>query len=346
MQTLKHPHANWLAWGRKTTSLFDTRPKEDRSLLYGRGAELDEIGRTIDSGFWPILIGAPRVGKTSLMKVLVKERQGIYIDASTSTTASDLGLRLLDELSGGKFKARVQFDFKLLKLELSKKPVRTLEKVIKGMDETLVAIDEAQNLNDSRIPGLLSVLYNETRVRLMFSGSLLRLIKLIEKSPQTLGRPTQRMEIMPFSQDTSRGFLQAGMKVCGVEPEEAELTEVARSLGGIPGWLSYYGARRCARSGQTTALKQVRLTARRVIEDEIGRLGSLEQAIVKSLAVGGTSEWKGIMTSVASIQGRGPDKKSLTRSLASLIDMRIVEKTAQGYKLVDPMYQTLGGTRP
>ena len=276
-----------------------------------------------------------------MMKVVVKERQGIYIDASTSTTASDLGLRLLDELNGGKIKARIQFDFKLLKLELRKEPVRTLEKVMKGMGETLVAIDEAQNLNDSRIPGLLSVLYNESRVRLMFSGSLLRLIKLIERSPHTLGRPTQRMEIMPFSQDTSRSFLQTGMKECKVNPDEAELTEVARALGGIPGWLSYYGARRCARSSQSTALKQVRITAKKVVEDEISRLGSLEQAIVKSLATGGPSGWKRIMTLTGSIHGKEPDKKSLTRSLASLVDMRIVERTAEGYRLLDPMYQTL-----
>jgi AAA+ ATPase superfamily predicted ATPase len=327
------------------TSLFDTRPKENRSLLYGREAELDEISRTLDSGFWPILIGAPRVGKTSLMKVLVKERKGIYIDASTSITASDLGSRLLDELQGGKFKATIQLDFKLLKIELRKEPVRTLEKLMKGMGNQLVAIYEAKNLNDSRIPGLLSVLYNESRVKLMFSGSLLRLIKLIERSPQTLGRPTQRMEITPFSEDTSRAFLQAGMKECKVKTDGAELTEMARALGGIPGWLSYYGARRCARSSQSTAFRQVMIAAKKVMEDELRRLGSLERAIVRALSMEGSGEWKQIMALATSFYGREPDRKSLTRSLASLVDLRIVDRTADGYKLIDPMYRALQSSR-
>jgi uncharacterized protein len=322
-------------------SLFDTRPKEDRALLYGREKELDEIDHVLDSGFWPLLIGAPRIGKTSLMKVVVKERKGIYVDASTSTTAADLGARLLDELQGGKIKATVQLDFKVLKVDLKREPIRTLEKVMKGLEETLIAVDEAQNLNDSRIPGLISVLYNESHVKLMFSGSMLRLIKLIEHSPQTLGRPIQKMEIMPFSEDASRAFLARGLKGCDVRTDDAELAEVARTLGGIPGWLSYYGARRCTGSNQTVALRQVRATAKKVIEEEISGLGPLEQAIIRSLAMIGAGEWKRIMALTSSFYGRDPDRKSLTRSLSSLVDMRIVDKTSEGYRLIDPMYRIL-----
>lgn len=324
-----------------TISLFDTRPKQDRSLLFGRQRELQEISQALDSGFWPLLIGAPRVGKTSLLKVLVNEKKGIYLDASTSITAADLGTRLIDELRGGKLKIKVQFDFKLLQVELNKEPVRTLEKIMKSLGETLVAIDEAQNLNDTRIPGLLSVLYNESRLKFMFSGSMLRMIKLIERSPQTLGRPVQRMEIAPFSEEISKGFLEAGFKSCGVPIDKVEISEAIRALGGIPGWLSYYGARRCARSSQSVALRQVRTSARKVIEEEVKRLGPLEEAIVRSLAMIGGGEWKRILVLASSFYGKEPDRKSLTRSLASLVDMRIVEKTTDGYRLIDPMYRIL-----
>ncbi len=281
------------------------------------------------------------MGKTSLMKVVIKEGKGIYIDASTSTTAADLGSRLLDELQGGKFKVAVQLDFKVLKVELKREPVRTLEKVTKGIGDVLIAVDEAQNLNDSRIPGLLSVLYNESRVKLMFSGSMLRLIKLIDKSPQTLGRPIQKMEITAFSEDVSHAFLERGLKECGVQIDRAEVSEAARAFGGIPGWLSYYGARRCAHSSQSNALRHVRIAARKVIEEEVNRLGPLEQAIVRSLAMMGSGEWKRIMALASSFYGKEPDRKSLTRSLASLVDMRIVDKTTHGYRLIDPMYRIL-----
>lgn len=209
------------------------------------------------------------------------------------------------------------------------------------MGGALIAIDEAQNLNDSRIPGLLSVLYNESRVKLMFSGSMLRLIKLIDRSPQTLGRPIQKMEIVPFTGEMGRAFLKKGFKECGVETDEAELSEVAKALGGIPGWLSYYGARRCGRSSQSAALRQVRATAKKVIEEEVNRFGPLEQAIVRSLAMIGSGEWKRIMALTTSFYGKEPDRKSLTRSLASLVDMRIVDKTTDGYRLIDPMYRIL-----
>jgi AAA+ ATPase superfamily predicted ATPase len=252
-----------------------------------------------------------------------------------------LGSRLFDELQGGKLKLTVQLDFKLLRVELRKEPVRTLEKVMRDMGETLVAIDEAQNLNDSRIPGLLSVLYNESRVKLMFSGSMIRMIKLIETSPQTLGRPIERLEISPFSKETSSGFLEAGFKKCGVRIDKTELSDISQALGGIPGWLSYYGARRCAHSSQSMALRQVKTSARKVIEEELNRLGPLEQAIVRSLAMVGASEWKRVMALSSTFYGKEPDKKSLTRSLSSLVDMRILERTTEGYKLVDPMYRIL-----
>jgi AAA+ ATPase superfamily predicted ATPase len=215
-------------------SLFDTRPKEDRSLLYGREKELNEIGQALDSEFWPLLIGAPRVGKTSLLKVLVKERKGIYLDASMATTAADLGLRLIEELRAGRLKFKIQLDLKLLKVELNEEPVWTLEKVMKKLGDTLVAIDEAQNLNDTRIPGLLSVLYNESRVKFMFSGSMIRMIKLIEHSPQTLGRPIEKMEISPFSEEVSRGFLETGSK--NVESKQTKPNS-ARLRGRSEGYL-------------------------------------------------------------------------------------------------------------
>ncbi|MEM3638135.1 MAG: hypothetical protein QXX17_07265 [Conexivisphaerales archaeon] len=40
----------------------------------------------------------------------------------------------------------------------------------------------------------------------------------------------------------------------------------------------------------------------------------------------------------SSLYGKKPDRKSLTRSLASPVDMKIVDKTSRVYKLIDPMY--------
>jgi hypothetical protein len=85
----------------------------------------------------------------------------------------------------------------------------------------------------------------------------------------------------------------------------------------------------------------VKAAAKKVIEEEVKRLGPLEQAIVQSMAMIGAGEWKQIMALASSFYGKEPDRKSLTRSLASLVDMRIVDKTSEGYKVIDPMYRIL-----
>lgn len=207
--------------------------------MFGRDNEFTDIERDIHSGFWPVLLGPKRVGKTSIMKVIVKENAGIYVDASTSVTAANLGTRLIDEVESGRVKVSVNLDFGVLKTELSKQPIRTLERFLKKIGEKIIAIDEAQNLNDPMLPGLLSVVYNETKVRMMFSGSQKGLLKRFSGG-QMLGRPVQNEEVRPFDLDTARAFLQAGFDSCRVSYEEREIEESVKTFGGIAGWLSYY----------------------------------------------------------------------------------------------------------
>ncbi len=45
---------------------FGTRPKEERRLMFGRDNEFTDIERDVRSGFWPVLLGPKRVGKTSI----------------------------------------------------------------------------------------------------------------------------------------------------------------------------------------------------------------------------------------------------------------------------------------
>ena len=97
---------------------------------------------------------------------------------------------------------------------------------------------------------------------------------------------------------------------------------------------AHYGARMCAGSNQSRALEQTRANAKKVIENEVDGLGPLEQAIVRALAMIWSGEWRRIMALTPSFYGKDPDRKSPTRSLSSLVDMRIVDKTTEGYRLI------------
>lgn len=192
--------------------LFDTRPKRERSLLYGREDDLKEIERIIDGGFWAVLIGPKRIGKTSLATVLTHSCGGIYLDVSSVLTVKELGLRLIDEIAGGRFKTEGEIDIKVFRLTMKREPILTFEKVIRQLGNRLIALDEVQRLNDRMLPRILSTLYNETKIKLLFTGSATGLIKTMAESAEIQGKPIEEKEISPFSRNTSVAFLETGFQ--------------------------------------------------------------------------------------------------------------------------------------
>lgn len=293
----------------------------------------------MDAGFWTLIIGPKRIGKTSVLKVTSKERNGVFIDGSTCLTVPDLGNRIIDAVSAG-IKTKVTVDFKIVKAEFEKRPLRTLEQFLRNLPEVTIALDEIQNINDPNLTKLLSVAYNESKIKFMFSGSATGMIKRLSGDPSMLGRPTQQIEIEPFDTDTGRGFLENGFRACGVAYERGEVNEAVETLGGIPGWLSYYGAKRSQRISHEKSIEQVKRNARDVLNGELKDLGSLELAIIKAISSfdrgGSWTETKALSTAY---YGTVPDDKSLQRSIDSLTNMRLVKKSEGKYELVDPMYK-------
>jgi AAA+ ATPase superfamily predicted ATPase len=313
--------------------------------MFGRDEEFKEIGEQLDAGFWPILIGAKRVGKTSIMKVITEEQGGIYIDASTSIKASDIGTRMVEEIRRNRIRiGEVKLDFKIVQAELKKDPIRTLEGILKGMGEKIIAIDEAQSLNDPTLPKLFSVLYNETEIKFMFSGSATGLLKRLERGTQMLGRPIQQEEIKPFDTQTAKEFLKTGFKLCKVSHSEEEINDTVGTFGGIPGWLAYYGAKRSQNISHQRSIAQVKQLAKGVVEEECASLGPIQTSIIVALvSLGPSGSWSEIKALARSAYGgKEIDDKSLSRSLQTLVDLRIIAKTEKDrYHLLDPLYKLI-----
>jgi AAA+ ATPase superfamily predicted ATPase len=322
--------------------LFDTRPKRERSLLFGRENDLKEIEQMIDGGFWVVLIGPKRIGKTSIATVLTQSRGGIYMDVSSVLTVKELGLRLIDEIAGGKLKTEGTIDLKVFRLTMKREPIQTFEKLIRKLGNRLIALDEVQRLNDRMLPRILSTLYNETTIKLLFTGSATGLIKTIAESEEIQGKPVEEKEINPFSRDTSVAFLKTGFQKGKIKCESSDLEEAVDRFGGIPGWLTYYGAKRCSGKTHPEAIDEVTRLARKTAIKESKNFGPLQRAIVLSLArFSGGATWNEIKALAATKHERISKSSTFTESLKSLQNLRIIEKKAEKYYLLDPAYKLL-----
>lgn len=71
--------------------IFDPYPKENREDFFDNNEVLNEVTKLIEGKFWPLLVGPKRTGKTSILKILSKELEGIYVDASGVKTLRGLG---------------------------------------------------------------------------------------------------------------------------------------------------------------------------------------------------------------------------------------------------------------
>lgn len=149
----------------------------------------------MNSSFWLVILGPRRVGKTTVMRVVINELGGIYIDVSTIMGLKGLGLRLIDEVK--RLNIRVKLNLAMLQLDIERRPMVIIEGLIRELGDVVIGIDEVQNIISPKLPSLLSVAYNESRVRFIFSGSLVGTTRLIMKSPESLGRPLIRFELRP-----------------------------------------------------------------------------------------------------------------------------------------------------
>jgi AAA+ ATPase superfamily predicted ATPase len=320
---------------------FKTRPIEDEAQLYGRSRELTELKQTIKAGFWPVLVGSKRVGKTSLMKVLVRWWGGIYVDASSCITAKDLKNKIIEEIESNKIVVdKAEVDFKVVRAEFKKNPAMSLEQLMKRLGNRAVAIDEIQNVNDPTLPKLFSTIYNETHVILMFSGSTKGLIKQLLNDPVMLGRPTERKVIYPFDPETAANFLREGFSKDKIAVNPNEINDAVSRLGGTPGWLAYYGAKRFVGLDHETAVAQVEQHAKDVLRQELKEFGSLQQAIIRSMAaLGPQPTWSDVKTLTERRYGKKVKDFAFNNSLKNLEALNVLKHTGKHYELVDPLYK-------
>jgi AAA+ ATPase superfamily predicted ATPase len=253
---------------------FDTKPKVKRSDLYDRNDCLESL-KKLDSPI-TILSGKRRIGKTSLLKVFLNEIDSptIYLDFRVFFSNGyspkkfyEMFFSSLTSISK-KYKSIVNFlsSFEKIeifgvKLELSRSQTlpnindifSALNKWAQKRSEKLIIVfDGVQNLRLFKkrygidFLNLFAFIYdNLYNLEIILSSSqpliLKSFLSVEKKSSPLFGRYVKEIELKPLTKSQSIDFLKKGFEEFNVKPKDTFLIKAYESLGGVIGWLAYFG---------------------------------------------------------------------------------------------------------
>ena len=323
--------------------LFDPYPKSKREDFFDNEELINEVEKLLEGKFWPLILGPKRTGKTSVLKIVANELGGVYIDASGIKTLRELGDSLVNSLQ-----TRVQVDLKVVKVEIYKRPVRGLKELLGKLGDSVILIDEVQNLASPWFASLLSTAYNTSGVRFAFTGSMIGLAKTLagqgtgkKVGKSFKGRPIVEVEASPFDEVKSREFLRTGADLCNVSMQDSEIEDAAEAYRGIQGWLTYYGNFRALGYSHDRAKEMVFRTAKGIILEELKALSELQRTIMRALSLVEGAGWSDLKALTESLMRRELQDWTFDHALKQLVNARLVRKEGNKYSVIDPMYKAV-----
>ncbi|MCI2415779.1 MAG: ATP-binding protein [Candidatus Aramenus sp.] len=347
---------------------FSDRPIEEEEELYDREEELRLLRQFATQYSVTLVLGLRRTGKTSLIKVGLKAENTIYVDMRkfeerNAITYSDFLREVEKEVNKRRRKLeRLREYLKRVKgvsvgevgVEFSLGRDRpSFGDLLEAMDEwareegrLVFVIDEVQELVKMRgyslLPSFAYAYDNLRGVSFVFAGSkigmLFKYLKVEDEESPLFGRYMAKVEVKPFTEEQSVDFLKRGFQQYGVNIKEERLREVARRLGGIPGWLALYGLE-TVNSGRDS-LEDVVEKAFKLASKEfcafVKERGSRRYVeLMKGLKL--TGKWGELKRYLEIEEGRKVSDSEVTRLLANLVDAGFVEKVDEEYRVADPV---------
>ncbi|WP_338602627.1 ATP-binding protein [Sulfolobus tengchongensis] len=279
--------------------LFDPVPKTNRRDFFDREREIDQLKELRT----PIVLvlGLRRTGKSSLIKIatneLNKEKDALilYIDLrkfeeKNYVSYRDFLLQLQNEIN--KMSKKYHYIMDILRRIQGVSIVGTeikfswskenrvsfhslLDVLEEGSDrEVIIVLDEAQELVKMRginiLPTLAYAYDNLKKVKFVISGSemglLYEFLKVNTPDSPLYGRAISTVELRPFNKEEAVLFLNQGFKEVNVTFNKEE--ETYERLGGIPGWLTYFGFSYLESRDYEASLKKTLDHARELIKKE------------------------------------------------------------------------------
>ncbi len=345
--------------------LFDLNPKENVSELFDRKNELEELSGAIERGEkLTVVYGVRRIGKTSLLRSFISEKKSLsifldirqiyYIHKRTipSEAVYEQILREFTDLMGilgigaeeqtSVFSAYGENNITNLLSDINK--WCSTRKV-----KFLLVLDEAQYLRHSRkisYDGVIAwSLDNLKSIFFIVSGSEVGVLKEMLDFENTkaplYGRFRNEILLKKLSNEESSEFLLRGFKEQSHKISDVEINQVNGKIGGLIGWLTYYGHYRTANNmAHNDALNKVFSEGSKIAMSEIENLIKKSKKRYLAIMTGiakGMGSWADIKAYTITKTGKIPDS-GLDMLLSSLIKFSIIEKDSSGsYKIVDPI---------
>ncbi|ADB86231.1 AAA family ATPase [Saccharolobus islandicus] len=343
--------------------LFDLHPKQNREELFGRDYEIEYVINQILSGNWVIIGGQREIGKTSLMKVVINELRkkygfkGIYVSLRGVRSLNSLLNLIILELNKSKtqINLRVSINFVVgsagIELKRNAKAANSLIELFNSIqEEFVIGIDEVQEISKASrqfLDVLGNVFSTNPKVKFIFTGSYVGVTKTLinpSASSPLHGRPPALLNLKPFNEELSKGFLRKGMEELNVRFDKEN--EVVKKLDGIVGWLTLFGNFYAIRRMDfKEALNLTLEEGKKIMIEEFNHF--LESKTNKQLylivmeTLKFVNRWKDIKRGVEIKMGKVDDKE-LSLALDALINSNFVTKGERGeYTITDPILKEI-----
>lgn len=350
--------------------LFSTEPKTSLDELFDREAEIERFRSGLNERL-VLVLGIRRVGKSSLVLSVLNslgidyvfiDVRKLYDNVSRKVPAERIynELRMsLGNLSfweGGVRRIIDEIDVSLgpIRFRLSASRIRDgIAKILEAINNAgkhmVLVFDEAQYLRYSTIGlrPLLAYVYDHLRnITLVLTGSEVGLLHdflgINDPSSELYGRYYHVVELRPFDRERSIEFLRrGGFRELGINVDDRVIERAADELGGIVGWLVYFG-RLYPERGGVDAINEVKGgIGANLVRSELEELFSRSQYyryIMEAVAVLGRARWSDVMKYLMAKMGERPTNATLSRDLNNLVKMGgFLTKDGDWYGIPDPI---------
>lgn len=215
--------------------------------------------------------------------------------------------------------------------------------------KVIIVFDESQELRKLRGYNLLypiAYAYDNLKLRFIFTGSeigmVYKFLKLEDPKSPLYGRAVTEVYINPFSKDMAIEFLKRGFDEVKVKVSDEELEDTYNNLGGIPGWLTYYGFYHIQYKDHKTALEKTILTGVELIREEfknflLNRQEAKERYYTIMQVCKQGCRWSEIKRAIEAKEGVRIDDKEVTGLIRNLIDASFLAKEGEIYRPTDAL---------
>ncbi|GAB6943598.1 AAA family ATPase [Vulcanisaeta sp. JCM 14467] len=346
-------------------TLFSTEPKSSLDELFDREFEVDRFRRGLNERL-VLVLGIRRVGKSSLVLSVLNslgidyvfiDVRKLYDNVSRKVPAERIYEELKASLGNLSIWSKIKDAINEIDIALGPARVRVsasrvrdgIARVLKAINNVgkhvILVLDEAQYLRYSTIGlrPLLAYTYDHLRnITMVLTGSEVGLLHdflgLDDPSSELYGRYYYAIELKPFDREKSIEFLRRGFRELGINVEDKVLERAADELGGIVGWLVYFG-RLYPEKGED-AIEEVKELGANLVRAELEELFSRSQYyryVMEAVAVLGRARWSDVLRYVMARTGAKPTNATLSRDLNNLVKMGFLTKDGEQYGIPDPI---------